>query len=74
MSTVTVARWIKSLRSSVGIVDASVFKAHSVWSVSVTKTHMYVKGVPVVHILHAAYWTDERTFRRFYLKEHVVLE
>ena len=73
MSTVTVARWIKSLLSSVGR-DASVFKAHSVWSVSVTNTHMHVKGVPVVEILRASYWTNEHTFRKFHLREHIVLE
>ena len=73
MSTVTVARWIKSLLFSVGI-DTSVFKAHSVWSVSATKTHMHVKGVPLVQILRAAYGKNERTFRTFYLKEHIVLE
>jgi len=46
----------------------------TVWSVSVTNTHLYAKGVPVVDILRAAYWTNERTFRKFYLREYNVLE
>ena len=46
----------------------------TVWSLSVTNTHTYVTGVPVVEILRAAYWTNERTFRKFYLREHIVLE
>ena len=52
----------------------TVVSTVSVWSVSVTNTHMHVKGVPVVEILRASYWTNEHTFRKFHLREHIVLE
>ena len=36
--------------------------------------HAYIKGVPVAKILHTADWTNKRTFRKYYLKEHIVIE
>ena len=71
VTTSTVGRWIKSVLSSAGI-DTSVFKAHSVRGASVTNA--YIKGVPVADILRTADWTNERTFRKSYLGEHIVLE
>ena len=70
VTTSTVGRWIKSVLSA-GI-DTSVFKAYSVRGASVTNA--YIKGVPVAEILRTADWTNERTFRKYYLREHVVLE
>lgn len=71
VTTSTVGRWIKSVLLSAGI-DTSVFKAHSVRGASVTNA--YIKGVPVAEILRTADWTNERTFRKYYLREHIVLE
>ena len=71
VTTSTVGRWIKSVLSSAGI-DTSVFKAHSVRGASVTNA--YIRGVPVAEILRTADWTNERTFRKYYLREHIVLE
>ena len=71
VTTSTVGRWIKSVLSTAGI-DTSVFKAHSVRGASVTNA--YIKGVSVVEILRTGDWTNERTFRKYYLREHIVLE
>ena len=71
VTTSTIGRWIKSVLSSAGI-DTSLFKAHSVRGASVTNA--YFKGVPVAKILRTADWTNERTFRKYYLKEHIALE
>ena len=71
VTTSTVGRWIKSVLSSAGI-DTSVFKAHSVTGASVTNAH--IRGVPVEEILRTADWTNERTFRKYYLREHIIHE
>ena len=66
--------FILFIRPRKPVSTVTVVSTGTVWSVSVTNTHLYVKGVPVVEILRAAYWTNERTFRKFYLREHIVLE
>ena len=71
MTTSTVGRWIKSVLSSAGI-DTLVFKAHSVRGAAVTNA--YVKSVRGAEIVHTADWTNERTLRRYNLREHIVLE
>ena len=71
MTTSTVGRWIKSVLSSAGI-DTSVFKAHSVRGAAVANA--YVEGVRGAEILRTAEWTNERTLRRYNLREHIVLE
>ena len=71
VSTATVARWIKSVLSAAGI-DTSVFKPHSVRGASVT--HKYVQGVPVVDTLRMADWSNEHTFRKYYLKDNNIVE
>lgn len=71
VATTTVGRWIKSVLSSAGI-DTSVFKENSVRCASATNA--YIKGVPVAEILRTADWTNERIFRKYYLREHIVLE
>ena len=71
VSTSTVGRWIKSVLSNAGI-DISVFKAHSVRGAAVTNA--YIKDVPVAEILRTADWRNERTFRKYYVREHIVLE
>ena len=65
-STDTLARWIKSVLASAGI-NTSVFKAHSVRGAATS--HAYAKGVPVAEILCAADWTNEPTFRKYYLRQ-----
>ena len=66
ISTVTLSRWIKSVLASAGI-DTSVFKTHSVRSAATS--HAHAKGVPIAEILRAADWTNERTFRKYYLRQ-----
>jgi hypothetical protein len=47
-------------------IDTSVFKAHSVRGAATTKA--YTTGVPLAQILKMANWSNERTFRRHYLR------
>ena len=68
VTTDTLARWIKSVLRSSGI-DTSVFKAHSVRSAS--SSHAYARGVPIADILRTADWTNEKTFRKYYLRSCV---
>ena len=65
-STDTLSLWIKLVLASAGI-DTSVFKAHSVRGAATS--HAYAKGVPIAEILRAADWTNERTFRKYYLRQ-----
>ena len=55
-----------SVLASAGI-DTSVFKAHSICGAATS--HVFSKGVPTAEILHAADWTSERTFRKYYLRQ-----
>ena len=66
VSTDTLARWIKSVLSSSGI-DTAVFKAHSVRSASTSHAYNNL-GVSVADILRTADWTNEKTFRKYYLR------
>ena len=61
----TIARWIKCVLSNAGI-DTSIFKAHSVRSASTSNA--YENGIPVQEILRMADWSNEQTFRKFYLR------
>ena len=70
VSTATVARWTKSVLSTAGI-DTSVFKPHSVRGASVT--NKYVQGVPVADILRMADWSNEHTFRKYYLRDYDIV-
>ena len=65
VTTDALARWIKSVLHSSGI-DTSVFKAHSVRSAS--SSHAYDRGVQNSDILRAADWTNEKTFKKYYLR------
>ena len=66
VSPATISRWIKTVLSGAGI-DTSIFKAHSVRGAATSAA--YNKGVPVENILKLAnYWSNESTFRRFYLR------
>lgn len=65
VSTDTVARWIKVVMAKSGI-DVSLFKAHSVRGASTSA--LYAKGVPIGDILRTADWSNERTFRKYYLR------
>ena len=66
ISTDTLSRWIKLVLASAGI-DTSVFKAHNVRGAATSQA--YAKGVPIAEILRAADWTNERTFRKYYLRQ-----
>ena len=66
VSTDTLARWLKLVMTDAGI-DTSVFKAHSIRSA--TTSNAYAKGIPISEILHNADWTNEHTFRKYYLRE-----
>ena len=66
VSTDTLARWLKLVMSSAGI-DTSIFKAHSVRSAATSNA--YAKGIPIAEILRTADWTNEHTFRKYYLRE-----
>ena len=35
-------------------------------------TNAYIKGVPVAEILRTADWTNERTFRKYYIRSLIV--
>ncbi len=65
VSTATIARWIKSVLESSGI-DTSVFKAHSVRGAATS--HAFHSGMPLADILKLADWSNERTFRKHYLR------
>ena len=65
VSPATISRWIKTVFSDAGI-DTSIFKAHSVRGAATSAA--YNKGVPVENILKLANWSNESTFRRFYLR------
>ena len=65
VSPATISRWIKTVLSDAGI-DTSVFKVYSVRGAATSVA--YNKGVPVEHILKLADWSNESTFRRFYLR------
>ena len=71
VSTATVARWIKSVLSAAGI-HTSVIKPHSVRGAAVT--HKYVQGVPVADILRMADWSNENTFRKYYLRDYNIVD
>ena len=66
ISTDTLSRWIKLVLASAGI-DTSVFKTHSVRGAATS--HAYAKSVPTAEISRAADWTNERTFRKYYLRQ-----
>lgn len=61
----TISRWIKSVLSLAGI-DTGIFKAHSVRGAATTAA--YDKGVPIQQILSLANWSNETTFRKYYLR------
>ena len=65
VSPATISRWIKTVLSDEGT-DTSIFKAHSVRGAATSAA--YNKGVPVENILKLANWSNESTFRRFYLR------
>ena len=65
VSTDTLARWVKQVFHLAGI-DTSIFKAHSTRGAATSA--LFFKGAPIKHILSLANWSNERTFRRFYLR------
>ena len=60
----TISRRIETVLSDAGI-DTSIFKAQSVRGAATSAARN--KGVPVEHIFKLANWSNESTFRRFYL-------
>ena len=57
--------------SAAGI-NTSVFKPHSVRGASVT--HKYIQGVQVIDILRMADWSNEHTFRKYYLRDYNIVD
>lgn len=66
VSTDTLARWIRSVMYDSGI-DTSIFKAHSVRGAATSDA--FARGVPISDILRTADWTNEHTFRKYYLRK-----
>ena len=62
----TLARWTMTIMASAGI-DISVFKSHSTRSASAS--HLINAGTPLSEVLKQGSWTDESTFRHFYLRD-----
>ena len=61
----TLARWVLTIMQMSGI-DTKVFKAHSTRSASASQ--LMNAGTPLSEILKTGGWSDECTFRRFYLR------
>ena len=61
----TIARWLKKVLEKAGI-NTSIFKAHSTRGASVSAAAM--RGVSTNDILHAADWSTETVFQKFYYK------
>ena len=62
----TLARWSLTVMKEAGV-DVSVFKTHSTRSASAS--YMINTGTPLSHVLKQGAWTDECTFREFYLRD-----
>ena len=65
----TISRWCKDMLQEAGI-NTDTFTAHSSRSAAASSSKM--KGVPLVHILSNAGWSNERTFASHY--DRVVIE
>ena len=63
----TIARWIKTGLSRVGI-DTSIFKVHSIRSASTSAAAD--AGVSVSEIMEAADWSSASVFEKFYYRPH----
>ena len=61
----TIARWAKTVMSQAGV-DITKFKAHSTRSASASA--LANAGTPLHEILRKGGWSDESTFRHFYLR------
>ena len=48
-------------------VDVSLFKSHSTRSASAS--HLINSGTPLSEVLKQGAWSDECTFKRFYLRD-----
>ena len=66
VGTQTVARWTKTVMKDSGI-DTQIFKAHSTRGSSASK--MAKMGTPLKDILKRGCWSDESTFKHFYLRD-----
>ena len=66
VGTQTIARWTKTVMTDAGI-DTHVFKPHSTRGSSASK--LAQMGTPLKEILKRGCWTDESTFKYFYLRD-----
>ena len=61
----TLARWTRRIMKDAGI-DVELFTAHSTRGATTSK--MVSLHVPINMVMRKASWTQESTFRRFYLR------
>ena len=66
VGTQTVSRWIKALMKEAGV-DTLVFKPHSTRGASASK--LANLGTPLHEILKRGSWSQESSFKHFYLRE-----
>ena len=66
VSTSTIARWLRTVMENAGI-NTTKYKAHSTRSAVTSKARS--KGMSVQQIMHAANWSNAKTFLRFYNKQ-----
>ena len=64
----TIGRWTRTIMSESGI-DIDIYKAHSTRSASASA--LACAGTPIGDILKKGAWTDESTFKQFYLRTMV---
>ena len=66
IGTQTLARWTKTIMKDAGI-DISIFKPHSTRGSSASK--LAQMGTPLKEIMKKGCWTDQNTFKQFYLRD-----
>ena len=68
VGTQTLASWIKTIMQEAGV-DTAVYKAHSTRGASVSK--LAKDGTPLHEILKRGCWSQESSFKQFYLRKIV---
>ena len=61
----TISRWVKTVMQKSGI-DVNLFKPQRTWAAATSK--VFLKSVPLEHILSVAGWSSSVTFAKFYKK------
>ena len=65
VSVPTIGRWVRMTLALAGI-ETNIFKTHS--TQCATFSAMACAGTPIQEILRKGSWSDETTFRQFYLR------